>query len=84
MPFGQVVFGAERDESMDERTITFSSGPSTSRREASSSNPALGLDAGTTMMAGPIGVRVSVGYVRFFDRADADAFRVNIGGAFRF
>jgi hypothetical protein len=84
VPFGQVVFGGERDKSLNERTITFRDSPSTSRSENNSSNPVLGLDAGTTMMAGPIGVRVSVGYGRFFHRADADAFRVNVGGAVRF
>jgi len=85
VPFGQVLFGGERDTSTHERTLTFQTGsPSRLLREADTSNPVLGLDSGVSMMAGPIGVRVSAGYVRFFRRADADALRVNLGAAFRF
>ena len=85
VPFGQVLFGGERDTSLHERTLTFQTGaPSRTRREMDTANPVLGLDSGVTAMAGPIGVRASVGYVRFFRRADADALRVNLGAAFRF
>jgi hypothetical protein len=52
--------------------------------EASTSSPVLGLDAGVTIAARVIGARVSAGYVRFFNRADADALRVNLGAVFRF
>ena len=82
VPFGQVLFGGERDTSTNERTITVFQNTSTTSRESSFSNPVLGLDGGVTVTAGVIGVRVSVGYVRFFD--SADAFRVNLGAAFRF
>jgi hypothetical protein len=84
VPFGQVLFGGERDTSTNERRVTVFQTTSTTNREATSSNPVLGLDAGVTVTAGVIGVRVSVGYVRFFDSADADALRVNLGAAFRF
>jgi hypothetical protein len=80
VPFGQVVFGGERDTSTSVNTF----GTTTIRTEGGSSSPVLGLDAGTTVMAGWIGVRVSAGYVRFFNNADADTLRVNVGGAFRF
>jgi len=85
VPYGQVVFGGERDTSTSERTLTFQTGaPSTIRQETDTSNPVLGLDAGISIMAGPIGVRVAAGYVRFFSHADADALRVNLGAAVRF
>ena len=85
VPFGQVVFGGERDTSTFERTLTFPTGqPSRSRQETDTSNPVLGLDSGVSIMVGPVGVRVSAGYVRFFRRADADALRVNLGAAVRF
>jgi hypothetical protein len=85
VPFGQVLFGGERDESTVERSLQFGQGaPSTTLREGSSSNPVLALDGGATVMAGPIAVRGSVGYVRFFSGADADALRLNVGFGFRF
>ena len=85
VPFGQVLFGGERDMSTSERTITFrNSAPSRSLRETDFSNPVLGLDAGVTIAAGSVGGRASVGYVRFFDRADADGFRLSLGVALRF
>jgi hypothetical protein len=85
VPFGQVVFGGERDTSTFERSLTFQSGqPSRRREETDTSNPVLGLDSGASIMAGPVGVRVSAGYLRFFRRADADALRVNLGAAVRF
>jgi hypothetical protein len=85
VPFGQVVFGGERDTSTYERTTTFQSGaPSRSLQETDTSNPVLALDSGVSIMAGPIGVRVSAGYVRIFRHADADALRVNLGAAVRF
>ena len=84
VPFGQVLFGAERDTSTDERTLTVFQNTSTSRQARSSSNAALGLDSGVTMSVGAIGVRASVGYVRLFSEADADAFRFSLGAAFRF
>jgi hypothetical protein len=84
VPFGQVLFGGERDESTGERSITVFQSTSTSRQETASSNPALALDAGATAAVGPIGVRTSVGYVRFFGEADSDAFRFSLGGVFRF
>jgi hypothetical protein len=83
VPFGQVLFGGEHDTSEDERRITVFQSPSTSRREATTSSPALALDGGVTMAAGWIGVRVMVGYVRLFNSADADAFRFSLGAAFR-
>lgn len=83
VPFGQVLVGGERDESTQERSVTFQS-TTTSRQETTTSNPALGLDGGVTMAGSVIGVRVSVGYVRLFDSADADAFRVNLGAVVRF
>jgi hypothetical protein len=86
VPFGQVLFGGEHDSSADERTtrFTFTPNPSTIARESSTSSPVLALDAGVTAAAGWLGVRASVGYVRFFTDADADALRVNVGAAFRF
>jgi hypothetical protein len=84
VPFGQVLFGAERDTSEDERRITVFQTSSTSRREATTSSPALALDGGVTIAAGWIGVRTSVGYVRLFESADADVFRFSLGAAFRF
>jgi len=84
VPFGQVLFGAEHDKSTDERKLTFNQNTQTSRQERSSSNAALALDSGATIAFGRIGVRASVGYVRLFKTADADAFRVSLGGVFRF
>ena len=85
VPFGQVLFGGEHDTSTIARTTQFSQfQPSVSRREISTSNAVLALDSGITMMAGPIAVRASGGYVRFFSQADADAFRFSLGAGFRF
>ena len=85
VPFGQVLFGAQRNTSEDEYRITvLQSPPSTSRRDATSSGPALALDGGVTVAAGWVGVRASVGYVRLFESADADVFRFSLGAAFRF
>jgi len=84
VPFGQVLFGGEHDKSTDERKLTFIQNTQTSRQERSSSNAALALDSGATIAFGSIGVRASVGYVRLFSTADADAFRVTLGGVFRF
>jgi hypothetical protein len=86
VPFGQVLFGGERGSSSYERVLTFSFSPSPSRSQsaADSSNLALALDGGATIAAGWIGVRSSVGYARFFGRADADAFRLSLGAAVRF
>jgi hypothetical protein len=86
VPFGQVLFGGERDKNRVERTTRFSAtqNPSTTRRDTVSSNSVLALDGGVTMMASGFAVRASVGYVRFFGRADADAFRLNLGAGFRF
>jgi hypothetical protein len=85
VPFGQVLFGGERDTSTHDRILTFRTGaPSLIHRDADTSNPVLGLDRGVSIMAGPIGVPVSAGYVRFLRRADADALRVNLAAAVRF
>jgi hypothetical protein len=84
VPFGQVLVGGVRDTSTDERTITVFQTTSTSRQEMTSSNAVLALDGGVTLTAGWIGVRASVGYARFFSSADADAFRLSLGAAFRF
>jgi len=84
VPFGQVLFGGERDVSTDERAITFLQNTTTNRQERTSNNAALALDSGVTMSVGPIGLRASAGYVRFFSQADADAFRFSLGAAFRF
>jgi hypothetical protein len=84
VPFGQVLFGAVRNTSVDERTITVFQTTSTTRQEETSSDPALALDGGVTLAVGRIGVRASVGYARFFGTADADAFRLSLGAAFRF
>ncbi len=84
VPFGQVLFGGEHDKSTDERTVTVFQNTQTSRQNRSSSNAALALDSGATIAFGRIGVRASVGYVRLFSTADADAFRVNLGAMFRF
>lgn len=88
VPFGQILFGGEHDSSTDTRTITFSAPltlpPSTSTREGKTSNAALALDGGVTMMLGFVGVRTSVGYARMFSAADSDAFRFSLGAAFRF
>lgn len=85
IPFGQVLFGGERDTSASTRTFTFSQGaPSTAAFKGGSSGAVLGLDGGVMMTAGIVGVRASVGYVRFFSKADADAFRLSLGAAFRF
>jgi hypothetical protein len=84
VPFGQVLFGGERDVSADEFATTFLQNTSTTRQARSSNNAALALDSGVTMSVGPIGMRASAGYVRFFSQADADAFRFSLGAAFRF
>lgn len=84
VPFGQVLFGGVRNTVTDERTTTVFQTTSTTRQEETSSDPALALDGGVTVMAGWIGVRASVGYARFFGTADADAFRLSVGAAFRF
>lgn len=84
VPFGQVLFGGVRNTSVDERTITVFQTTSTTRQEETSSDPALALDGGVTLAIGRIGVRASVGYARFFGTADADAFRLSLGAAFRF
>ena len=84
VPFGQVLFGGVRNTSVGERTITVFQTTSTTRQEETSSDPALALDGGVTMAIGRIGVRASVGYARFFGTADADAFRLSLGAAFRF
>jgi hypothetical protein len=85
IPFGQVLFGGEHLSGANDRTITVLQRPtSTSHWESSSSNAALALDGGATIRAGVIGVRASVGYVRFFGGADADMFRLSLGAAFRF
>ena len=85
VPFGQVLFGGEPDSSTAERTFQIGqSNPSTTRQETNTSNAVLALDGGLTMMAGPIAIRASGGYVRFFSRADADTFRLSLGGGFRF
>jgi hypothetical protein len=83
VPFGQVLFGGEHNSSARELTNTFSGRTSTSLIENGSSGAALALDAGVTASAF-IGVRASVGYVRLFGDADADAFRLSLGAAFRF
>jgi hypothetical protein len=80
VPFGQVLFGGVRDT----RTFVVFQTPSTSRQEATSSNPALALDGGVTVSAGRIGVRAAVGYARLFSTADADAFRLSLGATVRF
>ena len=85
VPFGQFLFGGQHDSGKAERTVQFGqSSSATLVHEASSSNPVLALDAGVTMMAGPIAIRVAGGYARFFSTADADAFRFSLGGGFRF
>lgn len=84
VPFGQVLFGGERDTSEDERRTTIFQSTSTSLREGASSSPALALDGGLTVTAGWIGVRTTVGYVRLFESADTDVFRFSLGAAFRF
>lgn len=84
VPFGQILFGGERDSSSIDHTLTFSGRPSTTHLESSSSNTALALDGGATIKAGVIGVRASVGYARFFGGADTDMFRLSLGAAFRF
>jgi hypothetical protein len=84
VPFGQVLFGGVRNTSVGERTITVFQTTSTTRQEETSSDAALALDGGVTMAIGRIGVRASVGYARFFGTADADAFRLSLGAAFRF
>jgi hypothetical protein len=84
VPFGQVLFSGVRNTVTDERTTTVFQTTSTTRQEETSSDPALALDGGVTVMAGWVGVRASVGYARFFGTADADAFRLSVGAAFRF
>ena len=79
-------------ESLDVEFYTFMGGvrvrasqtASTTRQEETSSDAALALDGGVTRAIGRIGVRASVGYARFFGTADADAFRLSLGAAFRF
>jgi hypothetical protein len=61
-----------------------SAATSTTRSERSFSNAVLTLDSGVTLMAGVVAIRASAGYVRMFGRADADAFRLSLGGGFRF
>ena len=85
VPFGQVLFGGERDASTDERSTTILQNTSTFNQELGTSNAALALDGGVTMrVVGGIGARASVGYVRMFSSADADAFRFSLGGVLRF
>lgn len=83
VPFGQALFGQERDTSSNER-MEFVRGVSLNGHdESSSSNAALAFDSGATIAVGPVGVRGAVGYVRFFNRADANAFRFNLGVVLR-
>jgi hypothetical protein len=85
VPFGQILFGGIRQSAESERSIQVGQGtPSVSVREESSTSPVLALDAGVTLMAGPIAIRSSGGYARFFNTADADAFRFSLGAGFRF
>jgi hypothetical protein len=85
VPFGQVLVGGERDTSTDERSFTVFQNTSTSQQEVGSSHAALALDGGLTMsVAGGVGARASVGYVRMFSSADADAFRLSLGAVLRF
>jgi hypothetical protein len=85
VPFGQLLVGGQRSTTEFEQTVRVQNqAPSTSRNENSFSDPVLALDGGVTFMAGPVGVRASAGYVRFFGQTDADAFRVAVGAAFRF
>ncbi len=88
VPFGDVLFGREHDASTNEATLTVNQQTTRSHRESSSSSAALAFDGGATLMLGRIGVRASAGYVRFFPTADFEvdinAFRFNVGAAFRF
>lgn len=89
VPFGHVLFGGEHDASVNESTLTTAQRTTRSRREGSSSSPALGLDGGATVALGRIGVRASAGYARLFGAADVEggdvgAFRFSLGAAFRF
>lgn len=85
VPFGQILFGGTRQSAEAERTFQVGqSTPSVSVREQSSTSPVLALDAGVTLMAGPIAIRAAGGYARFFNTADADAFRFSLGAGFRF
>jgi hypothetical protein len=85
VPFGQVLFGGEHNSSEGERSFRLlQNTPFISRQDSASSNAVLALDGGTTLMFGPVGARVAVGYMRFFGTADADALRVSLGAAYRF
>lgn len=85
VPFGQVLFGGERDRAESERSVTFGGNTNRNRLETATSNATLALDSGVSItVAGSVGVRASVGYARMFSRADADAFRFSLGGVFRF
>jgi hypothetical protein len=89
IPFGQVLLGGQRNESDYTRTVTFNipnfpTAPSISTRENTASGTALALDGGVTVSVGAVGVRAQTGYVRMFGLTDADAFRVSLGGVYRF
>lgn len=84
VPFGQVLFGGARHDNSAERTVQFATSSSVIPRQVKHTGPVLALDAGVTLMAGPIAVRASAGYARFFKLADADALRVNVGLGLRF
>jgi hypothetical protein len=89
IPFGQVLVGGQRNESDYTRTTTFNIPnfpipSSTSTSEADASSAALALDGGVTVSIGFVGVRAQAGYVRMFGTTDADAFRVSLGGVYRF
>lgn len=89
IPFGQVLVGGQRNESDYTRTLTFNipgfpSTPSVLARTGEASSAALALDGGVTVAAGFVGVRAQAGYVRMFGTTDADAFRVSLGGVYRF
>ena len=85
VPFGQILFGGTRQTAEAERSVQIGQGtPSVTVREESSTSPVLALDSGVTLMAGPIAIRAAGGYARFFNTADADAFRFSLGAGFRF
>ena len=89
VPFGQVLFGGQRNTSSYVRTMTFNFTnvnipPSRTELDAEGNGAALALDGGLTIAAGWIGVRAQGGYVRMFGETDADAFRFSLGGVYRF
>ena len=85
VPFGQVLYGWQRDRIVTERSTSISNlPPSVSTFAGTTSDRVLALDGGATVGWPRFGVRASLGYARFFGAADLDALRLSVGASTRF